>query len=206
MNKKIILDLCGGTGSWSEPYKKAGFKVINITLPKFDVRTFIFDNDYLKFGSQSIEINKIYGVLAAPPCTQFSKANWRVKKVDRLFSQGMQTVCACMIIIWGIQERGAPLHFWALENPLGYLYNFLGKPAFYFQPWQFGEKDFRATKRTAIWGYFNQPGKTVRKRSVPYIRDPKKIKGGNLCWGSRSAADRAKTSSFFAQAFFKANQ
>ena len=25
--KKIILDLCGGTGSWSKPYKDAGYDV-----------------------------------------------------------------------------------------------------------------------------------------------------------------------------------
>lgn len=24
---KIILDLCGGTGAWSKPYKKADFEV-----------------------------------------------------------------------------------------------------------------------------------------------------------------------------------
>lgn len=24
-NNKIILDLCGGTGSWSKPYKDAGY-------------------------------------------------------------------------------------------------------------------------------------------------------------------------------------
>lgn len=30
---KIILDLCGGTGSWSRPYKEAGYDVRLITLP-----------------------------------------------------------------------------------------------------------------------------------------------------------------------------
>ena len=34
---KIILDLCGGTGSWSKPYKDAGYDVRVITLPE-DVR------------------------------------------------------------------------------------------------------------------------------------------------------------------------
>lgn len=28
-NDKIILDLCGGTGSWSKPYKEAGYDVRN---------------------------------------------------------------------------------------------------------------------------------------------------------------------------------
>ena len=31
---KIILDLCGGTGSWSRPYKEAGYDVRLITLPE----------------------------------------------------------------------------------------------------------------------------------------------------------------------------
>jgi ubiquinone/menaquinone biosynthesis C-methylase UbiE len=33
-SNKIILDLCGGTGSWSEPYKQAGYDVRLITLPE----------------------------------------------------------------------------------------------------------------------------------------------------------------------------
>ncbi len=32
---KIILDLCGGTGSWSKPYKEAGYDVRLITLPEY---------------------------------------------------------------------------------------------------------------------------------------------------------------------------
>lgn len=39
-SNKIILDLCGGTGSWSKPYKEAGYDVRNITLPEFDVLTY----------------------------------------------------------------------------------------------------------------------------------------------------------------------
>ena len=31
--KKIILDLCGGTGAWSAPYKEAGYDVRLVTLP-----------------------------------------------------------------------------------------------------------------------------------------------------------------------------
>lgn len=38
MNKnKIILDLCGGTGSWSKPYRDAGYDVKVITLPQYNV-------------------------------------------------------------------------------------------------------------------------------------------------------------------------
>lgn len=34
---KIILDLCGGTGSWSKPYRDAGYDVKIITLPHYDL-------------------------------------------------------------------------------------------------------------------------------------------------------------------------
>lgn len=51
---KIILDLCGGSGSWSLPYKEAGYDVRNITLPDFDVLTYQ-------------PPAHVYGVLAAPP-------------------------------------------------------------------------------------------------------------------------------------------
>jgi len=37
---KRILDLCGGSGSWSKPYKDAGYNVINVTIPEYDVRTY----------------------------------------------------------------------------------------------------------------------------------------------------------------------
>lgn len=34
---KIILDLCGGTGSWSKPYRDAGYDVRVITLPHYNL-------------------------------------------------------------------------------------------------------------------------------------------------------------------------
>ncbi len=196
--KKIILDLCGGTGSWSKPYAEAGYDVRVITLPEYDVLTY-----------QPPE--NVYGILAAPPCTKFSKAAWNIKKADRDFAEGMKTVRACMDIIWKIQERGAPLKFWALENPMGYLYNFLGKPVYYFQPWWFGDTSFLRTKREALWGYFNPPARSIRTRTFPFIsphsskRDAVDKQRENHAWYKASAEDRARTSSEFAQAFYRAN-
>lgn len=49
---KIILDLCGETGSWSKPYKEAGYDVRVITLPEYDVRQWFYSwkltPDYLE--------------------------------------------------------------------------------------------------------------------------------------------------------------
>ena len=215
---KIILDLCGGTGAWSKSYKDAGYDVRLITLPEYDIiETEIDSNKELWFKGfkegqlikeMPILCNEVYGILAAPPCTVFSKAAWNIKKKERKFNEGMEIVEACFKVIWTIQKKGAPLKFWALENPMGYLYNFLGYPHFYFQPWQFGEKGMTATKRTAIWGYFNKPVKTVHKRTIPKINShsqANKQLPENKEWYAASAEKRAITPAGFAKAFFKAN-
>ena len=154
---KIILDLCGGTGAWSKPYKDAGYDVRLITLPDYDVRTYKPPKN-------------VYGVLAAPPCTMFSFARTNAKK-PRDLKEGMECVRACLDIIWKLMEisqdtvkKTIPIQFWALENPYhGFLKKFLGKPAFTFDPWEFGDG---YQKRTALWGDFNEPEKHPVAMSV----------------------------------------
>jgi len=159
---KIILDLCGGTASWSQPYKDAGYDVRLITLPENDVC------DY-------VPPENVYGILAAPPCTMFSFARTNAKK-PRDLQEGMKCVRACLNIIWSIMEveqnttkKTLPLQFWALENPYyGFLKKFLGKPAFIFDPWEFGDG---YQKRTALWGNFNEP----KKNPVPLTDKMKEL-------------------------------
>lgn len=204
--KKIILDLCGGSGAWSRPYAEAGYDVRVITLPDYDVLTYE-------------PPEHVYGILAAPPCTEFSIAkNGSHRKRD--FKEGMVTVEACLKIIWKSRIRGK-LAFWAMENPVGYLRQFLGKPPYTFYQWWFGD---RGIKRTDIWGYFNPPKQTVFERPKdPYF--VKKYKSGKLnqfAWAApkcpewareyidkqpdKRAALRAITPPGFAQAFYKANK
>ena len=57
---RVILDLCGGTGAWSKPYKEAGYDVRVITLPEQDVRLLELPEN-------------VYGVLAAPPHATISR-------------------------------------------------------------------------------------------------------------------------------------
>ena len=73
---KIILDLCGGTGSWSKPYKEAGYDVRLITLPEYDVCTYAppFEN--------------VYGILAATPCDDFqSQSIFTERETIRIISK-----------------------------------------------------------------------------------------------------------------------
>jgi hypothetical protein len=189
MKKKIILDLCGGTGSWARPWLDAGYKVITITLPEWDVTKYDITGGVLTFwGSEEytdgknleIKLSDIHGILAAPPCTMFSFARTNAK-TPRDLKAGMECVRSCLDIIWTIKEiqqetgkKTLPLKFWALENPYhGFLPQFLGKPAFTFDPWEFGDG---YQKRTALWGHFTEP----KKSPVPM---------------SKEAKDKAKTNS-----------
>lgn len=83
---KIILDLCGGSGSWGRFYSKNGYDVRLITLPYHDVMTYRPPKN-------------VYGILAAPPCTEFSVLNCKAENRHRNFDKGMLIVNACLDII-----------------------------------------------------------------------------------------------------------
>lgn len=203
-SKKIILDLCGGSGAWAKPYKDAGYDVRLLTLPNYDItRHFCLLDGRIIFPEENgndmyIEMKNIYGILAAPPCTEFSKAK---TTAPRDFNKGMETIEACIFIIWSIQKE-TKLAFWALENPEGLLRRFLGNPPYHFRQWWFGDCD--RNKPTDLWGRFNQPKrKHIEKPS--YVQ--KSSHNKNADWYSNSsAAVRAITPEGFAQAFYQANK
>lgn len=201
MQNKIILDLCGGSGSWGLPYEKAGYKVLNITLPEYDVTKW---REYPELVGV-IESGQVYGILAAPPCTMFSLARTRAKK-PRDFREGMACVKACLEIIHEARFSGG-LKFWALENPMGYLRQFLGKAPFKFDPSDFGD---RYTKKTELWGYYNFPTKKPIVLSVEEMSlmstNSRKLPSISDFTGSNQQARRSITPKGFAEAFYKANK
>ena len=178
---KIILDLCGGSGAWSKPYKDAGYNVRVIDFPQ-DVRLY------------TIRSEVVYGILAAPPCTHFagSGARWWKDKGKSAVIEGLSVVDACMRIIMLLN----PI-FWCLENPVGRLNNYIGKPECYFHPHYYGDP---YTKKTALWGrfifpkrthYFNKSEIDDRIHKMPPSKDRAKL--------------RSITPAGFAKAFFEAN-
>lgn len=196
-HKPIILDLCGGTGSWSKPYKDAGYDVRVITLPEHDVLTYKPPEN-------------VYGILAAPTCTMFSLAR-TTAKTPRDFDEGMALVEACLQIIWQCRKTGT-LKFWALENPTGLLRQFLGRPPHTFNPIDYGD---RHTKKTDLWGYYNEPKKklikltndelqrmSINNRVLPQLPADYVLPKGF----SKQAARRSMTAPGFAKAFYEANK
>ena len=175
---KLILDLCGGTGAWSRPYKEAGYDVNVVTLPGYDIRLLE-------------KINRpVYGILAAPPCTMFvsSGARWVRTEEERIDAIGIVDACLRAVLIYD------PV-FWSLENPVGRLSKILGKPKTYFDPCDYGDP---YTKKTCLWGKFNVPTKNPvvpeEKNRIHYMSP-----------GLERAKLRSITPTGFATAFFMAN-
>jgi len=212
----IILDLCGGTGSWSEPFKKKGFKVIVLDIKEgYDIKRAYNQNNLIVFPNIDIEKKTIlifkkdiYGILSAPPCTQFSFARTKAKE-PRNLEEGMKIVEACLKIIWICQnnlkkdaQKKPHLKFWALENPNGMLKWFLGKPAFEFSPYEFGD-DYK--KKTHIWGDFEIPEKKPIKCTKPKFDKLSTKEIHPEYYGKLTRQERrAITPKGFAEAFCKA--
>jgi len=171
----IILDLCCGSGAWSEPYYDAGYTVKFIDIERgTDVRLYE-------------PPRKVHGVLAAPPCTMFASSGACRQRTEQEIISALSIVDACMRII----KVTNPV-WWALENPVGTLRKYLGTPTLIFNPCDYGD-DY--TKKTLLWGDFTIPKAsptvpTQGSKMNTKIRDPKK---------------RAETSFCFASAFFEAN-
>lgn len=140
---KIILHLCAKAGSDSKKYRDNGYDVRLITIKK-DVRLYLPPKN-------------VYGIIANPPCTDLAGSGaryWQEKGIERLF-EALAIVDACMRIIL----ISNPV-FWVLENPVGRLIHYLGKPKMYYQPCEYGDP---YTKKTCLWGKFNIPKKNPVK-------------------------------------------
>ena len=186
------MDLCGGTGAWSEPYKQAGYDVRVISGPTHDVR--IWEPP-----------DRVWGVLAAPPCEHFSVSGaqyWPAKDADSRTLVALSIVDACIRII----HKTRPA-WWALENPVGRLGRWLGPPVFSFQPCDYGDA---YTKKTMLWGNFNHDLKQAPVEPV-FIRDSVRgRKYSPVHWGTGGKSAKTKelrsiTPPGFAKAFFEAN-
>ncbi len=139
--KKIILHLCADLGSDSLFYQMSDeYEVIMIGE---------------EIGVENYHPPKnVHGVIGNPVCTEFSTASGFHKEND--LEKGMFLVNHCLRII-----KEANPKWWAIENLAnGRLKEFLGKPKYVYQPWEYGSP---WTKKTALWGNFNIPEKLFTK-------------------------------------------
>ena len=194
MRDRVILDLCGGTGSWSAPYRDASYTVIVVDpLAGNNPMTVA---DWLRANPSP---EPIHGVLAAPPCTHFSGSGarwWPAKDADGRTSESCQVVRDCLEVV----RRTRPT-WWALENPVGRMRRLVpevGGVVLQFDPCDYGDP---YTKRTQLFGRFTLP-----------VRSPVAIthaRGSSPIHRAAPGPDRwrirSKTPAGFARAFFEAN-
>lgn len=187
---KSIISLFDYSGNWSKPYTDAGFDVYQI-----DIKHGI---DVLFFTRKDIVNDNVFGILAAPPCTDFSGSGaqyWKAKDEDGRTAASLALIDKTLEIVSWFPE----LNFWVLENPVGRLQKLrpqLGKP-WYFQPHWYGDP---WTKKTGLYGKFN---KDLPRNDVD--PDPKSWimqLGGK---SERTKELRSMTPPGFAKAFYEAN-
>ncbi len=187
---RIILDLCGGTGAWSHPYKDAGYDVRLITLPEHDVMEYV-------------PPPSVYGILAAPPCESFSRVGarwWPQMDSSGETQKAMNIFRRCFRLCQGARV------FWALENPPGRqrkLMPEIPRPTYQFSPYLFGDA---WEKQTYLWGRFHLFWPTKIVKPAPTIRCPSGHTQGRIARLPSSSPERAMTPPGFAKAFFEANQ
>lgn len=182
------MDLCGGTGAWSQPYRDAGYDVRVITLPEADVLTYEPPSG-------------VHGILAAPPCTEFARvgARWWPGKPPELLAEAVAVVRACLRIIALAKPK-----WWALENPIGRIVECvpeLGPPRLKVHPCDFGDP---WTKRIWLWGDFAPPFYRV-VRPVFHPTQPPRRRDRTSMMSSTQRAERAITPAGFARAFYEVN-
>jgi hypothetical protein len=192
MKERVILSLCDESGIISRPYREAGYTVIQYDLLHgHDVRL-------------SPYTGKVHGIISQPPCTHFagSGARWWKEKGDQSLLQGLSVVDACLRMVAVCQPV-----WWMLENPVGRLRDYIGPPAFSFNPCDYaglsGEHE-AYTKKTLLWGNFIPPLPVIigGDYSMPPIHGSKMHK---LPPSPERAKLRSKTPVGFAKAFFIAN-
>jgi hypothetical protein len=202
--RRLILSLCDHTGNWSRPYAED---------PAYDVeRVDVLDGRDVRLLPH---IGRpVHGILAAPPCTDFSTAqgvgSWG-KKGTKAVIEAMSVVDACMRMVAIYRP-----YWWALENPPGRLKYWIGAFSWSFQPYEYGgyletgEKTLDCslfpandafTKRTLIWGTARKP--LPKPVSVTHVVRPE---GGwrNKCF-KQHKGHRSVTPMGFSRAFKEAN-
>lgn len=183
----IILSLCDFSGAWCQPYRDAGYQVVQVDIKRGDdVRLFQYPGP-------------VRGIIAAPPCTAFAGSGaqyWPAKDASGETLEGIALVDACLRLVAVCRPA-----WWALENPVGRLRRWLGPPTLSFNPCDYGDP---YTKRTLLWGNFTPPAlNPVYPVRVSSQGSWVQKLGGK---SERTKTLRSVTPPGFARAFFEANR
>jgi len=185
---KTILSLFDRTGNWSQPYRDAGYNVIQVDIQ--------LGHDIMTFDHKAI--GPVHGILAAPPCTDFSSSGarwWPAKDADGSTAYSVRLAERTLEIITDLQPE-----WYAIENPVGRIERLVpalkGQRNLVFQPCDYGDP---YTKKTILWGRFN--ANLTRNPVEPHQGSKMHL----LPPGPQRQNLRSATPPGFARAFFEAN-
>ena len=199
--KKVILSLFDYSGNWSKPYKAAGFEIVQI-----DIKLGI---DILNWNYKVISKDSVFGILAAVPCTHFSKVsahNWSYYDQSGKTEKSLKLLLKTLEII----EYFNP-EFWVIENPPGRIEKLVPELKQFrllsFQPYEFGDP---YSKNTILWGKFNpflSRNVVPKSKRLPTREHDNSVYYYNskLYPGKSKSELRSITPPGFSQAFFQAN-
>jgi len=195
LNRPILVSLFDYSGSWSEPYRKAGHRVLQVEKK--------LGFDIYKWDYKAIRQDLVGGIMAAPPCTDFAGSGaqyWRKKDRDGSTDTSVRLIKKILEIIKYFNPG-----FWVIENPVGRLNDLVPELVrygpWYWQPFWFGDL---WTKKTGLWGRFNKPKYKVGKKPVKYSDQGSwtQLLGGK---SETTKELRSITPPGFAEAFYWAN-
>lgn len=115
--------------------------------------------------------------------------------------EALSVVDACIRLTWAHRDT---LRWWALENPIGKLVRYLGKPMMRFNPCDFGDP---YTKRTCLWGSFTPPMPLMLGKDLSVA--PSEGSKMHTQYGGKSQTTknaRSATPMGFAKAFYEVNR
>lgn len=139
-----VLSLFDYSGQWPEPFAAAGWDVVQM-----DIKHGNDINEIIDAGTALEMFEHVNGILAAPPCTDFTNSGaqyWKRKDQDGTTAKALELVyqvqrLADLFLPTDpdyIEDSGEPF-FWALENPVGRLPKLVPGvgQAYYFNPCDF---------------------------------------------------------------------
>lgn len=135
--KLLVFDGCAGSKSATKAFSDRGHIVETLDIEGDHTYT----TDIREFHP-----GKEYDFMwFSPPCTEFSKAAWRLGKC-RQRKPDLSIVQACFKII----KESDPT-YWIIENPVGCMRYFIGPPEITINYSDYGHA---CKKPTALWGRF----------------------------------------------------
>jgi len=201
MEKTIVLTLYELSGIFTKLYQKLGHEVIQVDkqIDGSDVRLM-----------RKIKGN-VVGIISHPPCTHFagSGARWWKDKTNKQLVDALSMVDAVYRMVYIYEPE-----FWFIENPVGRLCHYIGKPNFYFHPHEFAgwldnPETEAFTKKTCLWGEFNIPQKCSVEPKFITLDSGKRMSQQHYDSFRLQPKDRmnarSKTAIGFARAFVSAN-